>query len=106
MSRYGVEKACYDLRNEANRRLFKETPQDFLARYPLSGEERTQIMQGDVGALFTSDVAAGAIGELMRTFDYDMATYVAKVRESLGLAPDDSQLAILRARAGGRKRFT
>jgi hypothetical protein len=106
MSRYGIERACYDLRDEANRRLFKATPEDFLARYPLSPEERAQIMQGDVGALFAADVAAGAIGELMRTFDYDMATYVAKVRETLRLPPDESQLAILRARAGGRKRFT
>jgi hypothetical protein len=106
MSRYGVEKACYDLRVDANRRLFKEMPDDYLGRYPLSPEERAQIMHGDVGALFAADVAAGAVGELMRTFDYDMATYVAKLRDTLGLPPDEAQLAILRARAGGRKRFT
>jgi hypothetical protein len=106
MSRYGVEKACYDLRSEANRRLFLDAPDEYLGRYPLTPDERAQIARGDVGALFASDIAAGAIGELMRTFDYDMATYVAKVREALGMPPDDAQQAILRARVAGRKRFT
>jgi hypothetical protein len=106
MSRYGVEKACYDLADESNRQSFRESPNDYLARYALSPADREKIRTGDVGALYQLDVSAGALGELMRVFDYDMAEYVARLRAAAGLPEDELQLQILRERAGGRKSFS
>jgi hypothetical protein len=106
MSRFGVEKACYDLREPANAKMFDESPNAFLDRYELTAGERQAILEGDIGQLYAADVAQGALGALMRTHDYDMATFVTKVRNTLGIPLDQTQLEILKARAGGRKRFT
>ena len=51
MSRYGTEKACYDLAAENNRAMFRSNPDGYLARYPLTSEERETLKRGDVGAL-------------------------------------------------------
>jgi hypothetical protein len=107
MSRFGVEKACYDLRDPANvQSLLSGSPETYLDRYELTASERQALLDGDIGQLYAMDVAQGALGALMRAHDYDMATFVTKVRTTLGIALDQSQLDILRARAGGRKRFT
>lgn len=84
MSRFGVEKACFDLREPSNEALFCDRRDEFLARYPLSPDERGAIARGDVGTLLTMDVCYGALGELMRVFRYDVETYVTKLRQSAG----------------------
>jgi len=106
MSRYGIEKACYDLADEWNSSAFKQDPGDYLSRYPLEPAEREEIEAGDVGALYLRDVSAGALSELMRVFDYDMADYVVRLRRAAGMSDDQDQLRILRERAQGRKRFS
>jgi hypothetical protein len=106
MSRFAVEKACYDLRDPANVELLSESPDTYLGRYDLTAPEREAIRDGDIGTLYAMDVAQGALGALMRAHDDDMATFVTKVRTTLGIPLDENQLEILRARAGGRKRFT
>jgi len=104
MSRFGVEKACFDLREPSNEALFRDRRDEFLARYPLSTDERSAIARGDVGALLTRDVCYGALGELMRVFRYDVETYVTRLRASAGLPASQPQLDVLRARSAGRKR--
>jgi len=92
MSRYGIEKACYDLANADNHKAFLEDPDGYLAGYPLDSAEREMIKAGEVGALYVMDVSGGALAELMRVFNYDMAEYVARLRQATGLPDDAEQL--------------
>jgi len=43
MSWYGMNQAMADLHLAANRELFGSTPDDYLARYDLTDEERTAL---------------------------------------------------------------
>jgi hypothetical protein len=104
MSRFGVEKACFDLQDPLNAALFKDQPTEFLARYPLSPGESEAIRVGDIGALFKMDVAYGALGALSQIFRYDQETYVGRLREAAGLPPSPEQIEILRRRNALRKR--
>lgn len=104
MSRFGIEKACFDLQEPANAALFKEEPAEFLARYPLTPAESDAIRLGDIGALFKMDVAYGALGALAQIFRYDQETYVGRLREAAGLPPSPEQIEILRRRTAMRKR--
>jgi hypothetical protein len=104
MSRYGIEKACFDLADESNAHCFRHSPDDYLKRYPLSAEESEKIKCGDVGALYMLDVCGGALGELMRFFRYDTAEYVTRLRAAANLPENEGQLKILRERASSRKK--
>ena len=104
MSRYGVEKACFDLQEPSNAALFKENPAEFLARFPLTHAESEAIRLGDIGALFKLDVAYGALGALAQIFRYDQETYVGRLRVAAGLPPSPEQIEILRRRNAMRKR--
>jgi hypothetical protein len=104
MSRYGIEKACHDLADESNQKLFREGPDRYLDRYPLTPAERELVKHGDVGALFVLEVNGGALSELMRFFNYSMVEYVTRLRGAVGLPEDEGQLKILRERDSRRRK--
>src|SRR4029079_3060083 len=104
MSRFGVEKACFEPHEPASAALFKEAPAAFLARYPLSPDESEAIRVGDIGTLFKMDVVYGALGALSQIFRYDQETYLGRLREAAGLPPSPEQIEILRRRNALRKR--
>ena len=104
MSRFGVEKACFALQDAAGAALFKEKPDEFLSRYPLTAAETAALKAGDIGFLHKLDVAYGALGALSQVFRYDQETYGARLRAAAGLPESPEQIAILRRRAAMRKR--
>ena len=65
MSRYGVNKALWVVsRDDAQAKIYMETPEAFLADFSLTPEERRQLVERDFSAMF----ADGAHPFLLFTF--------------------------------------
>ena len=98
MSRFEIEKACFDLERDENVRDFRGDADAYLARYRLSQREQEAIRKGDFGTLYKLGVLTASIACLARALGYSNLTYVQKLRDAAGLADVEAQIDILRRR--------
>jgi len=65
MSLYQLQKLLYQLnRDDDNKQLFQRQPTEFVDRYELSEQERTAILEGDIGLLYV----LGVNGQILMHF--------------------------------------
>jgi hypothetical protein len=85
MSVFSVDLLCRDItRDKALRKRFQENPEGALSEYPhpLSAQERTALLTGDVGTLYRMGVNAFLMGNLARhqIFGLDASSYGERMR--------------------------
>ena len=85
MSVFSVDLLCRDItRDKALRKRFQEDPERALSDYPhpLSTQERTALLTGDVGTLYRMGVNAFLMGNLARhqIFGLDANSYGERMR--------------------------
>ena len=85
MSVFSVDLLCRDItRDKALRKRFQENPESALSEYPhpLSAQERTALLTGDVGTLYRMGVNAFLMGSLARhqIFGLDANSYGERMR--------------------------
>jgi hypothetical protein len=85
MSVFSVDLLCRDItRDTALRKRFQENPESALSEYPhpLSAQERTALLTGDVGTLYRMGVNAFLMGSLARhqIFGLDANSYGERMR--------------------------
>jgi hypothetical protein len=95
MNRAVVERACFDLKDDENAERFRQSPETFLAAYPLSDAERVALTSGDIAALYRTDIALFALAALAKAHRYSRTDYVARLRAGLGLPEDAEQARLL-----------
>lgn len=88
MSIISVNHLCRDItRDPELRQAFLRDPQEALARYPrkLTENERTALLNGDVGALYRMGVNAYWMGYLARygIFGLTIDSYSERIRASV-----------------------
>jgi len=85
MSVFSVDLLCRDItRDKALRKRFQENPEAALSQYPhpLSAQEHTALLSGDVGTLYRMGVNAFLMGNLARhqIFGLDASSYGERMR--------------------------
>jgi hypothetical protein len=85
MSVFSVDLLCRDItRDKALRKRFQASPEGALSEYPhpLSAQERTALLSGDVGTLYRMGVNAFLMGNLARhqIFGLDASRYGDRMR--------------------------
>jgi hypothetical protein len=85
MSIFSIDLLCRDItRDRALRKRFQENPEGALSEYPhpLSAQERTALLTGDVGTLYRMGVNAFLMGNLARhqIFGLDASSYGERMR--------------------------
>jgi hypothetical protein len=85
MSVFSIDLLCRDItRDKALRKRFQDNPETALSDYPhpLSEQERTALLAGDVGTLYRMGVNAFLMGNLARhqIFGLDATSYGERMR--------------------------
>src|SRR5262249_36300002 len=85
MSVFSVDLLCRDItRDKTLRKHFQDHPEAALSQYPhpLSAQERTALLSGDVGTLYRMGVNAFLMGNLARhqIFGLDACSYGERMR--------------------------
>ena len=64
MSLYQLSRACYDLREESNRRQFRASPEEYATAYNLTDREREMLLKLDWSALAEAGVSIYVLTKL------------------------------------------
>lgn len=85
MSIYGVNKLCHRIQHDpALRQALASDPAGTLAQWPLTEEERSLLLTGDVGRLYEMGVHPFLLGHLTRrdTLGVTVERYSASIRKA------------------------
>ena len=84
MSLYTVQKLLYNLNRDAQvRQRYDEDFEGLLADYDLTDEERTALVEGDIGLLYVMGVNGQILMHYAALRQYPWDDYIAAMREGL-----------------------
>ena len=84
MSLYYVQKLLYQLNRDANvRARFDDDPGSLLREYPLTDEERSAIVDGDIGLLYVMGVNGQILMHYAALIGQEWDEYLEAMREGV-----------------------
>lgn len=84
MSLYYVQKLLYQLnRDPAIRKRFKDDPDDVLSDYQLTDEERSAVLDGDVGLLYVMGVNGQILMHYAALIGQEWDEYINAMKEGV-----------------------
>lgn len=84
MSLYYLQKLLYNLnRDPALQRRFKDNPEPVLSDYELTGEERTALLQFDIGLLYVLGVNGQILMHFAAFSGLEWSAYLEAMREGV-----------------------
>ena len=85
MSLYYVQKLLYQLnRDPGVRKRFDARREDVLAEYPLTDEERTALLAGDIGLLYVMGVNGQILMHYSALIGQKWDEYIASMKQGVG----------------------
>lgn len=84
MSLYSLSKLLYTLnRDEGLKARFRENPQAAVAPFPLTEEERTAILQPDIGLLYVLGVNGQILMHFAAFCGIEWSDYLQRMRDGI-----------------------